>query len=189
MVNLVKEEALKTNIPIISDEALIFILKYIKLNKVKSILEIGSATGYSAINFALEGVIVTTVERDIERYNKAVVNIKSCNLQDKIKIYNLDALEFSTDQKYDLIFIDAAKSKYIEFFNRYKDNLNDNGVIITDNLSFHGMVEDISLTKNKRTISLIKKIRKYIEFLETNIEFETNFYKLGDGLSVSKRKL
>ena len=187
MEQILKEEAIKNNIPIITDEVLEFISNYIKENNVKTILEIGSATGYSSICFAFLNTQVTTIERDTIRYNKAIENIKKYNLESSITIKNVDALDYRDNNKYDLIFIDGAKSKYIDFFEIYKNNLVDNGVIITDNLSFHGMVEDISLTNNKRTKSLIKKIRKYIEFLENNKEFNTTFYKIGDGMSVSKK--
>ena len=60
-------------------------------------------------------------------------------------------------------------------------------MIITDNLKFHGMVEDLSLTHNYSTKKLVKKIRKYIEFLKNNTEFSTEFFDCGDGISVSKR--
>ena len=86
-----------------------------------------------------------------------------------------------SDKKFDLIFIDAAKAQYIKFFEKYKVNLAPDGVIISDNLSFHGMVEDFSLTKSKDTIRMLKKIRKYIDFLKENQEFETEFFKVGDG--------
>ncbi len=66
--------------------------------------------------------------------------------------------------------------------------MNDNGVIITDNLSFHGMVEDITLTHNRNTKQLVGKIRAYIDFLKNNSEFDTEFFPLGDGISVSKKK-
>lgn len=186
----IKKKALEEHIPIMQDEGIEFITNYIKEHDVKSILEIGSAVGYSAIRFASvkEDIFVTTIERDIDRYQEAVQNIGAMNLEDKITILNVDALECTIDGKYDLIFIDAAKSQYIKFFEKYKDNLNDNGVIITDNLSFHGMVEDITLTHNRNTRQLVGKIRGYIEFLKNNTEFETKFYELGDGVSVSRRK-
>ena len=88
---------------------------------------------------------------------------------------------------FDLIFIDAAKAQYINFFEKFKNQLNENGVFISDNLSFHGMVDDLSLTRNYSTIKLVKKIRKYIEFLKNNTEFSTEFYKVGDGISISRR--
>ena len=118
--------------------------------------------GYSAIKFASvnDDIYVTTIERDEERYNEAVKNISSNNLSDRINIINADALIYSDDNKYDLIFIDAAKSQYIKFFEKYKNNLSDNGVIISDNLSFHGIVEDITLTHNRNTRQLVGKIKK-----------------------------
>ena len=85
-----------------------------------------------------------------------------------------------------MIFIDAAKAQYIKFFERFKYSLNKDGVIISDNLSFHGMVQDISLTHNYSTKKLIRKIKKYIAFLEQNKEFHTDFYTCGDGISVSR---
>lgn len=190
LIDNLKEYAKKNHVPIMQDEGIEFILEYIKKNNVKSVLEIGSAIGYSAIRFASmsDDIIVTTIERDSERYNEAVKNIKQSNLEDRITIINGDALTVDIKDKYDLIFIDAAKSKYTKFFEKFKFNLNDNGVIISDNLSFHGLVEDDSKTNNRNTKQLVKKIRKYIEFLETNEEFDTEFLKIGDGVSVSRFK-
>jgi len=87
-----------------------------------------------------------------------------------------------------LIFIDGPKAQYTKFFERFKNNLTENGVYICDNLSFHGMVEDLSLTHNYSTIKMVKKLRKFIDFLKNNEEFETEFLKLGDGISVSRKK-
>ncbi len=185
----IKNYAKENNIPIMQDEGIEFMCNYIKDNKIKKILEIGSAIGYSAIKFASinSNIFVTTIERDDERYNQAVKNISEVKLENQIKIIHGDALKVDIKEKYDLIFIDAAKSQYIKFFEKYKKNLCDNGVIISDNLSFHGMVENPSLTNNRNTRQLVGKIRKYIEFLKTNEEFDTIFYKVGDGVSVSKR--
>lgn len=189
-ITSLKNNARKNNIPIIQDGGIAFIKKYIVDNNVKTILEIGSAVGYSAISFALldKDIKVYTLERDIERYNDAVRNIDEFNLNNQITIKNVDALNFELKDKFDLIFIDAAKSQYIKFFEKYKNNLADNGVIITDNLSFHGMVDDLSLTHNRNTKQLVGKIRKYIEFLKNNPEYETIFYKVGDGISVTQKK-
>lgn len=185
----IKEYAKENNVPIMQDAGMDFICNYIKENNIKSILEIGSAIGYSAIRFASinNDIKVTTIERDIDRYNEAVKNIKNESLDNRITIYNLDALEFTTNDKFDLIFIDAAKSQYIKFFERYKINLNDNGVIVSDNLSFHGFVEHPELTHNRNTKQLVGKIRKYINFLKENKEFDTTFYNVGDGVSISKK--
>ena len=184
-----KKYAKENNIPIMQDEGIDFICNYIEENNIKSILEIGSAIGYSAIRFASinNDIKVTTIERDVERYNLAVENINNFNLNNRITIYNEDALNINLTDKYDLIFIDAAKSQYIKFFEKFKLNLNNNGVIVSDNLSFHGFVEHPELTHNRNTRQLVGKIRRYVDFLKNNSEFDTTFYELGDGVSVSKK--
>ena len=179
----------ENNIPIIQKEGLDFIVNQIKNRNVKNILEIGSAIGYSAIMMALvsDDINVTTIERDIIRYNEALKNIDDFNLNDRITIYNIDAFDYMDNNKYDLIFIDAAKGQYIKFFDEFKSNLNDKGIIITDNLKFHGMVGHTDEIKNRNTRQLVKKIEKYIDFLNENIEFETEFYDIGDGISISHK--
>ncbi len=181
--------AMKNEVPIMIDEGSDFICDYIIKNNIKTILEIGSAIGYSSIKFAKlnDEIKVTTIEIDKDRYTAACKNIQDNDLTNRITIYHGDALTYPIEGKYDLIFIDAAKAQYIKFFERYKENLTQDGVIISDNLSFHGMVEDLSLTHNYSTIKLVKKIRKYIDFLKTNSEFDTTFYKVGDGVSISKK--
>jgi len=190
MVEEIEKKAIENKIPIIQKEGLEFLSNYIKDNNVKTILEIGSAVGYSAIKMALinNDIKITTVERDIDRYNEAVSNINLVGLNNQIKIYNVDALEYVDNNKYDLIFIDAAKAQYINFFEKYKSNLNGNGVIISDNLKFHGFVDNPELTNNRNTKQLARKIKNYIDFLKENEEFETTFYELGDGVSVSRKK-
>lgn len=180
--------AKENNVPIMLKSGIDYLTKYIKVNNVKNILEIGSAIGYSAIKMALvnSDISVTTIERDINMYNEAVKNINAFNLSNQIKIINADALDVDIIGKFDLIFIDAAKSQYIKFFEKYKHNLEDGGVIITDNLDFHGLVlDDSSCSRN--TKQLVRKIRNYIDFLKNNEEFDTEFISLGDGISISKR--
>ena len=182
-----EEYAKENNVPIMQKDGIDFLTNYIKENNIKSILEIGSAIGYSAIKMALvdNDIKVTTIERDIDRYNIAVKNINDFNLNDQIKIINADALDIELTDKYDLIFIDAAKSQYIKFFEKFEKNLNTNGVIVSDNLSFHGLVEDESKTNNRNTKQLVRKIRKYIEYLKENPNYKTTFYELGDGVAIS----
>ena len=177
----------ENNVPIMQKDGIDFLTNYIKENSIKSILEIGSAIGYSSIKMALvdDDIKVTTIERDIDRYNVAVKNINDFNLNHRINIINDDALEIELDDKYDLIFIDAAKSQYIKFLEKFEKNLNTNGVIVSDNLSFHGLVEDDSKTNNRNTKQLVRKIRKYIEYLKENSNYKTTFYELGDGVAIS----
>ena len=188
-LNKLKDYATENSVPIMFDEGIEFIVNYIKENDVSFILEIGTAIGYSAIKFAQihPEIRIFTIEYDIERYQKAVENITKLNLDDQITVFLGDALKFNFTEKFDLIFIDGAKSQYINFFEKYKNNLSENGVFISDNLFFHGMVENPELTQNYSTIKLIRKLKRYIDFLKANTEFETTFYQIGDGVAVSRR--
>ena len=189
MINEIEEYAKNNNVPIMMKDGINYLCDYIKKNNVKSILEIGSAIGYSSIMMASvdKDIKVTTIEKDANRYNIAVDNIKKFNLNSRITILNEDALESTITGYYDLIFIDASKGNNINFFNKYKDNLAQNGVIITDNLSFHGLVEDETLIKTKNQKGIVKKIKQYIDFLSNNKDFITTYVPVGDKISISKK--
>lgn len=180
------------SVPIIEKKSIAFIMKYIEENNIKNILEIGSAIGYSAILMASakENVYVTTIERDEKRYMECVKNVKACQMDKKINVVYQDALELNLPEStsFDMIFIDAAKGQYTNFFEKYKYFLKDNGTIITDNLKFHGYVGKSETIESKNLRQLVGKIESYIDFLKNNNEFETTFYDIGDGLSVSKKK-
>ncbi len=178
------------NVPIIEKDSIKFIMKYIKLNDVKTILEIGTAIGYSGILMvsANEGTTLTTFERDEKRYMEAIKNVKKCGLEKQIEVVFQDALDVNlVGRSYDLIFIDAAKGQYIKFFEKFSHYLSPKGVIISDNINFHGLVGHRDETLSKNLNSLVSKIEDYIEFLKNNTEFTTKFYDIGDGLSVSYR--
>ena len=176
------------NVPILEKDSLNFINKYIQLNDVKKVLEIGTAIGYSAIMMAKEksDLEIVTIERDDKRYREAIRNIKTCGLDNQIEVVFNDALEVNlAGYKFDLIFIDAAKSSYIKYFDKFKYYLSDKGVIITDNLKFHGLVENKDMIESKNVQGIVNKIEQYIDYLNENDEFITKFFDVGDGLSVS----
>ena len=185
-----EQYAKEYKIPIMQEEGLTFLLQYIKKNKIKTILEIGAAIGYSAIRMALldPNIRVVTVERDQERYQEAVKNIKAFGLENQITIYDMDAFDLELDEIFDFIFIDAAKAQYIKFFEKFKTNLKVGGTILSDNLNFHGLTKEPEKISSKNLRSLVRKINIYREFLRENQEFETKFYDLGDGIAVSIKK-
>ena len=186
-----EQYAAEYNVPIIEKESIAFIMKFIKTNNIKDILEIGSAIGYSSILMATvsDAVKITTIERDETRYMECLKNVKKCGMQDKIDVVCQDALEVNlSGVAYDLIFIDAAKGHYTKFFEKYKYFLKPGGVIISDNLKFHGHVGNRNNIASRNLKQLVGKIENYIDFLKNNEEFETKFYDVGDGLSVSIRK-
>ncbi len=186
-----EEYAKKYKIPIMQKDGILYLIEYIKKNNIKNILEIGTAIGYSSIMMANinKDIKITTIEKDNQRYNIALQNIKKYNLTNQIEVINDDASNVNLNKKYDLIFIDAAKGKNTLFFNKFKNNLNTGGTIITDNLSFHGLVENVSLIKTKNQKSIVKKIKDYITFLENNEEFITEYINVGDKISISKRRI
>ncbi len=195
MVNAIEEKikemkdyAEDNNVPIITDEGINYIRKYIKENNIKSILEIGAAIGYSSILMALtdEDITITTIERDEKRYLEAVKNIKKFHLEDRITLVYKDAFDVELDEKFDLVFIDAAKAQNTRFFEKFSKNLSKEGTIITDNMKFHGLVEDDTKIESRNLRALIRKVKAYHDFLENNEDYKTIFLDIGDGLAVSK---
>lgn len=192
MVHLLDIEnyAKENNIPIMQKDGIEFLTNYIKEHNVKKILEIGCAIGYSAIRMCLvhDDISVVTVERDESRYKEAIKNIKEFNLEKRINVIFDDAFNVDLSDKFDLIFIDAAKSQYIKFFEKFKNNLSNNGVIASDNLDFHGLVhKDLNQIESRNVRGIVRKLNNYIEFLNTNKEFKTDFYSIGDGIGISYR--
>lgn len=188
-ISELEEYAKEYNIPIMMEDGIEFLCDYIKKNNIKRILEIGTAIGYSAIKMASidKDIKITTIERDKDRYSLALKNISDFKLEEQIDVILDDALNVDLSDKYDLIFIDAAKGQYINFFEKFKTNLNNNGVIISDNLSFHGLVESDWSTLTRNVRGLVRKIKNYKDFLDENKEFKTDYYDIGDGIGVSRR--
>lgn len=186
----IEEYAKEYNIPIMQHDGIEFLIKYIKENNIKNILEIGSAIGYSAIRMALvdKDIKVVTIERDEARYNEALKNIKKLGVENQIEIILGDAFDTNLNDNFDLIFIDAAKAQYIKFFEKFKHNLCNNGTIVSDNLEFHGLTHSDQSKLSRNVRGIVRKLNNYIEFLENNEEFNTEFLKIGDGIGISTRK-
>ncbi|MBQ7136392.1 MAG: O-methyltransferase [Bacilli bacterium] len=185
-----KEYAKENNVPIMMEDGINFLTTFVIKHQTKTVLEIGTAIGYSAIMMALASpnLKITSIERDEERYLEAVKNIKKFKLEDRITLIYRDAEEVELKEKFDLVFIDAAKGKNMMFFEKFSKNLNQNGFIITDNINFHGYVnKDESKIKSRNLRGLVRKIKDYISFLKENEEFKTEFYETGDGIAVSTR--
>lgn len=189
MIEELENYAKVNHVPIMLPDGIDYLTNYIKENNVKNILEIGTAIGYSSIRMALidKDIKITTIERNRDLYLEAIKNVQKFNLQDQINIIEADALDVEINGEFDLIFIDAAKSQYINFFNKFSPLLNKNGTIISDNLLFHGFVNQDEI-KSRNLRQLVRKINNYIDFLENNPDFETTFLEIGDGLGVTKPK-
>lgn len=189
-----KAYAKENNVPIIFDEGLAFLETILCIKKPVRILEIGTAIAYSAIRMHKAcGALVTTIERNEKMYELAKQNVKKANLEDKIEIIFKDALEAfeeASKHTYDLIFIDAAKAQYTKFFDLYTPLLNSKGVVVCDNMLFHGLVSDEQSYANQtRAVrGLIRKLANFHNELLKNPDYHTSVFDIGDGMAVSVKK-
>ena len=187
----IKQKALEEHIPIIMDETLEVIEKYLSKNKPNRILEIGTAVGYSAIcftEFLAENGVIDTIEREVDRVEEAKKNIKLAEVEDKIHIYEGDAVEIlpTLNQQYDVVFIDAAKGKYPFFLKEALRMINQEGIIFADNILYKGYVMSDYNKHKQRTA--VRNLREYIKEVSENPNLETEILEVGDGLAVSRIK-
>ena len=187
----IKQKALEEHIPIIMDDTLGVVEKELKNNPPARILEIGTAVGYSAIcfsEFLQNGGTIDTIERDQERIEEAKINIKKVGVENCINIYEGDAVEIlpTLNEKYDMVFIDAAKGKYPFFLKESLRMLKENGVIFADNILYKGYVMSDYNKHKQRTA--VRNLREYIKEVSENPDLETEILEVGDGLAISKLK-
>ena len=190
-ISIIKKKALEDKVPIIMDDTLEVIAKILDEIKPKKILEIGTAVGYSAICFSeylQENGKIDTIERDTERVKEARENIKKAEVEEKINIYEGDAVEIlpTLNEKYDVVFIDAAKGKYPFFLNQALRMIKPGGVIFADNILYKGYVMSDYNKHKQRTA--VRNLREYIAEITNNEKLETEILEVGDGLAISKTK-
>lgn len=187
----IKKEALEEHIPIIMDDTLEVLENILKEKNVNKILEIGTAVGYSAIcfsEFLSDNGKIDTIEREEDRVIKAKENIKRAEVEDKINIYFGDAVEIlpTLNDKYDMVFIDAAKGKYPFFLEQALLLINNTGIIVADNVLYKGYVMS-NYNKHKQRTA-VRNLREYIKEIQENPSLETEILEVGDGLAISKKK-
>lgn len=190
-ISIIKKKALEDKVPIIMDDTLEVIAKILDEIKPKKILEIGTAVGYSAICFSeylQENGKIDTIERDTERVKEARKNIKKAEVEEKINIYEGDAVEIlpTLNDEYDVVFIDAAKGKYPFFLNQALRMIKPGGVIFADNILYKSYVMSDYNKHKQRTA--VRNLREYIAEITNNEKLETEILEVGDGLAISKTK-
>ena len=189
LIEEIRDYGINNEVPIMCEESISEITKIIKSNNIHSILEIGTAIAYSTICFAsIDGVNkVTSIERDKVRYQIAKSNVSKSELNN-IELICDDALNTEINGIYDLIIIDAAKSQNMKFFNKYKNNLSERGIIIIDNLDFHGYVGRSNEIKSRNLRQMVRKIEKFLDFLDNLNDFEVKYIEVGDRLGICQKK-
>lgn len=189
IIKEMEEFARDNNIPIVHPEVAKFLDVIIKISKVKSILEVGTAIGYSALIFSRamgnEGKIVTIEKRE-DMYNLAKNNIKKAGQKDNIDILLGDGREVlpQIEGKFDMIFLDAAKGHYQKFLLSCIDRLNDNGIIVSDNVLYKGMVASNQYVV-RRKITIVKRMRKYLNYISNHPRLTTSIIPIGDGVALT----
>ncbi|MCH1627400.1 O-methyltransferase [Ferdinandcohnia quinoae] len=185
--------AQENNVPIMELIGIECMLQILRISSPKRILEIGTAIGYSAIRMAkaLPYTKIVTIERDEERYKKALQYISETGTSSQIEVIYGDALEVEETVKekgeFDVLFIDAAKGQYRRFFETYEKYLSQSGMILTDNVLFKGLVAEDHI-ENKRIRSLVTKIKSYNEWLMAHPNYVTTIIPVGDGIAISKKR-
>ena len=185
-----KEYAKKFDVPISFDETMEFLINTINKYKCKEILEIGTAIGFGSISMAENSCIkhIDTLELNTDTFNIAKENIISHKLEDKITCFNVDAKDYinECEKKYDLIYLDGPKGQYVNYLPRLKELLNKNGIIVADNVFFHGMVLGTTpVTKGCR--SMINGLHKFIDMITLDKELNSQILNIGDGVALIKK--
>lgn len=190
-LKIIKEKALNEHIPIIMDDTLEYIYELYNDKKISSILEIGTAVGYSAIcftKFLSDDGIIDTIERDKQRIEEAKLNIKKAEVEKQINIISGDAVEIlpTINKKYDMVFIDAAKGKYPIFLEHALRLVKNDGIILADNILYKGYVMSDYNKHKQRTA--VRNLREYIKETTEDPNLITEILEIGDGLAISKRR-
>ena len=183
-----KDYASKNRVPITKDDTISFVCDTINKFNAKQVLEIGTAIGFGSINMATNTNLehIDTLEINNSRYNEAIKNISNYGLDDKISVHLVDAKLYleTCDKKYDFVYLDGPKGQYINYLPKIVSLLNPHGIIIADNLYFHGMVTgEIPVSRGCR--AMINGLKKYIEEVTTNPMFSTEILNIGDGVGIS----
>ena len=183
------------NIPVIPHETVVYFQFLLDMLQPERILEIGTAIGYSALVMAQAApqARITTIERNPEMIDLAKGNLARFDKKNQIELLTGDAAEFLTDlsknfpHKYDLIFMDSAKSKYVEFLPAALDLLTDRGAILMDDIFQAGeILKPIEEIKRGQR-ALERGLRRLFDEVLDNPKYLTSILPLGDGLLMVKK--
>jgi len=185
-----REKAENDGVPIILLSTEMFLLNMINIKKPKHILELGTAVGYSTACFAKKGNCnVTSIELDEEMLEKATFNLTELNVAERVKLFHGDAEEVIrkelSGQKFDFVFIDAAKSHYRRFFDAAVEVCENEALIISDDVLLKGGTASDCYIKSRRHRTNIRNMREYLEYLTSLSYAETSIVPVGAGLAVT----
>ena len=190
----IEQCAIKDNVPIIRKEMESFLRVMLSISKPLNILELGCAIGYSAIlmsEYLPEGGHITTIENYDKRIVEAKANIQMAGLQDKITLLEGDAMEVMKDlesEKYDFVFMDAAKAQYINFLPEVMRLMKNGAILIADNVLQDGDIIESRYGVIRRNRTIHSRMREYMYQVKHMEELETTIVPIGDGITMSVKK-
>ncbi len=190
MIEIIKNQAILDNVPIMSDETIEVICNQIEIHHYRDILELGTAIGYSSLMIAKQcpWVKIDTIEKDPQRHEAALKN-KTMLDDDQITMILHDAKTWPITKFYDLVIIDAAKAQNKALFERVFPFVKDRGMVIVDNMDFHGHVLNIPKVKNRRNLrQMVEKIAAFKVWIASQEHLVSKMIDVGDGLMIIQRK-
>ena len=182
--------AKENKVPISQPESIRLTEILLMMKKPERILEIGTAIGYSAIKMAkASDAEIVTIELSCEMADIAEENIKKAGLENRITVLRGDAKEVlkTVSGEFDVVFMDAAKGHYMDFFLECDRLLKKGGLLISDNVLYKGMTATDELVVHRK-ITIVKRLRKYLEFLKENEAYQTAIIPIGDGVALSVKE-
>lgn len=187
-----EDYAAEHKVPIVHKEVSEFLKVLLKVQKPKRVLEVGCAIGYSSILFAStigDDAEIITVERNEKMIEKAKENIKLAGFEKNITILEGDAEEKlkEVEGEFDMIFIDAAKGQYQLFYDLVIDKLKVDGLLISDNILYQGMVAHDDFVV-RRKITIVKRMRNYLDYICNCNYLNTSLIPIADGVALSYKQ-
>ncbi len=184
------KKAREDNIPVVRRETQSFLRTLIYLLKPGRILEVGAGVGFSAVlmaSYAPSHCMVTTIENNEKRAALAKKNISDAGFDKRITLIEGDAADLLPGLKgeYDLIFMDAAKGQYLNFFPNVKRLLSKGGALVSDNIFQDGEILESRFLIERRNRTIHKRMREYIFALKHDDSLSTSLLPLGDGVALS----
>lgn len=192
-LNELEKKAKADFVPIIRREMQSFLKVLLMMQRPRLILEVGTAVGFSTLfmsEYAPSDCKIVTIENYEKRIPIARENFKKAGKEEQITLLPGDAQEIlkTLEGPFDLIFMDAAKAQYINFFPEVLRLLKTGGILISDNVLQEGDLIESHFAVERRNRTIYKRMREYLYVLKHHEQLETSVIPLGDGVTLSIKK-
>ena len=181
----------EVHIPVVREKTAELLCSLVEKNQPNQILEIGTAVGYSGTLMLLscEKSHLTTLDTNTELCKQAEQTFQQYGVKDRVKINNIDALEFfkNNTTQFDFIFLDGPKGQYIKYLPYLKQSLAKGGICFCDDVLYFGMVKDDSLVIHKK-ITIVRNLREFIATVEADPDFDSELLDIEDGILLITKK-